>query len=91
MITLISFVMLMNYLRSNRGKKRKNIEDIMGRLKASSILSVLAAVSAILLFMFAEDMNQPAVVINRWTILMSVIAALQIVLAAFPKMKELRG
>ncbi len=91
LITLISFVMLMNYLRSNRGKKRKNIEDIMGRLKASSILSVLAAVSAILLFMFAEDMNQPAVVINRWTILMSVIAALQIVLAAFPKMKELRG
>lgn len=90
LITLISFVMLMNYLRSNRGKKWKNIEDIMGCLKASSILSVLAAVSAILLFMFAEDMNQPAVVINRWTILMSVIAALQIVLAAFPKMKGSR-
>ena len=48
-------------------------------------MSLIPAIGAVIAFILTEDMRLDMVIIDRWTLLMAVIALVQIILAVFSK------
>lgn len=60
----------------------------MNRFWKRFVLSIVPAAAAILAFILTEDMRQPMVFVDRWTILMAVIALAQVAVAVLSKKKK---
>ena len=56
-----------------------------GLWRLSSLIPALAAVIA---FILTEDMTQPMILVDRWTILMVIIGLVQVLVAIFSKKKK---
>ena len=72
-------------------KDDEEIEDAKAFFESSwfeRILSGIVGVFALLVVLITENMNLPMVWTDRWTFMMIVIFALQILVAAFAKNKD---
>ena len=88
---LLSLILLIGCF----GKKKKNEEEEteddeetqekIRKKKFWRILSLIPAIGAVIAFILTEDMRLDMVIIDRWTLLMAVIALVQIILAVFSK------
>jgi hypothetical protein len=65
-------------------KKDEKVEDRKGLVR---ILSIAPAVGAIIAFILTENMKNPMVFVDRWTLLMVLIALMQVVVVYFSKKK----
>ena len=77
-----SVILLVGYL----GKKRKedeegNEEYTVKKHGGWRLASLIPAIGAIIAFILTEDMSLPMVFVDRWTLLMVIIAVIQIVVA----------
>ena len=77
-----SLILLIGYL----GKKRKEDEEGNEEYTVKKhgfwrVASLVPAIGAIIAFILTEDMSQPMVFVDRWTLLMVIIAVIQIVIA----------
>jgi uncharacterized repeat protein (TIGR02543 family) len=73
--------------RTNRDRYRNQYED-ESKLKRKGflrLLSFIPLIVAVIVFILTEDMRNPMVFVDRWTIWMAVIAAVQVILALFCK------
>ena len=52
------------------------------------LFSLVPAIGAIIAFILTEDMRLPMVLVDRWTLLMIVIALIQVIVAFFSKKKK---
>ncbi len=68
-------------------KKRREVE-LTKRSKAFRWLTLVPAIGAILAFLLTEDMSNPMVFTDQWTILMIGIAAVQVLVAVFGIQKK---
>jgi len=55
-------------------KNQEEIESTNRRIRNMKIVAVVLAVAAIIIFIFTEDMTLPMTMVDKWTILMAVIA-----------------
>jgi len=78
-LAIISIFMLL--------KKRREVE-LTKRSKAFRWLTLVPAIGAILAFLLTEDMSNPMVFTDQWTILMIGIAAVQVLVAVFGIQKK---
>ena len=60
-------------------------EETLKRKGALRILSIIPLLVAVLLFILTENMSNPMIWVDRWTIWMALITLVQIVLAVFAK------
>ena len=80
---VISIVLLVGYFF---GRKHKNDEGEKGELKRkgmSRLLSLLPGIGGIVAFLLTENMRNPMVITDQWTLLMIVIAVVQAVVVLF--------
>ena len=67
-------ILIITYFTEKDGKKVKKRKGLI------RLLSVFPAVSAVLVFVLTEDMTQPMDIVDKWTIIMALIAAAQLIL-----------
>ena len=77
-----SVVLLVGYL----GKKRKEDEEGKEEYTVKKhgfwrVASLIPGIGAIVAFLLTEDMSQPMAFVDRWTLLMVILAVIQIVIA----------
>ena len=60
-------------------------DDRSKKMLIAKIAGALAGIAAPIVFILTEDMSLPMVMIDKWTVLMLVILAVQIVAAIFNK------
>ena len=86
---LLSLIMLIRYF----GKRREEDEETgevteIKRKGGVKLASIISAIGAIIAFILTEDMSLPMQMIDKWTILMVVILAIQVLVAFFSRKKE---
>ena len=91
--TLVSLLLLTFYFTGKRKEDedeervRRNTEDEdeeeLKRKGLIRLLSILPAVFAVITFILTEDMRNPMIIVDRWTILMLLYAVVNVVLAVF--------
>ena len=85
---VIAFMLIISMLMR---KDDEEIEDTKAFFESSwfeRILSGVVGIFALLVFLITENMNLPMVGTDRWTFIMVVIFALQILVAVFAKNKD---
>ncbi len=91
--TVISIYLVMMYFKSKKEEDSKMYDSNGNQINEAThrnklgirVLSVLIAVIAIFTFILTENMTQPMVLVDEWTILMVVYLLVQIVVAYFSK------
>lgn len=88
---LTSIVLLVGYF----GKKEEQDDDgnevDIKRKGIARLCSLVPAIAAIIAFFLTEDMRNPMILVDRWTLLMVILAVLQVLVAVFArKQKEQR-
>ena len=67
-----------------------NGESVMNRIKQRAgwrIISLLPAIGSVIAFILTENMRNPMVLVDRWTLLMVIIAVIQILVMMLSKKK----
>ena len=67
-----------------------NGESVMNRIKQRTgwrITSLLPAIGSVIAFILTENMRNPMVLIDRWTLLMVIIAVIQVLVMMLSKKK----
>ena len=86
---LLSIIMLIRYFGKRREEDEETGEETEIRRKgAVRLMSIIPALGAIIAFILTEDMSNPMIMIDKWTVLMIVILAIQIVVAIFAKTRK---
>ena len=94
-----SILLLIGYI----GKKQKEREDENGNVILNAegeaetddikkkggwrLASIIPAVAAVIAFILTENMRLPMVLVDKWTLLMVIIALVQLLVAYFSKKK----
>ena len=86
---LLSLIMLIRYF----GKRREEDEETgevteIKRKGGVKLASIIPAIGAIIAFILTEDMTLPMQMVDKWTLLMVVILAIQVLVAFFSRKKE---
>ena len=58
------------------------------RITAGSLLNIIAAVGAVLLFVFTENMRNPVTLRDQWTPFMLLIFALALLITSFAERRK---
>jgi hypothetical protein len=86
---LISVVLLIGYFTRKKHEEDDNSEEVEIKKKGfARVLILLPALAGVILFILTEDMTNPMVFTDQWTIWMAVIALLNVIVAFFSKKKE---
>ena len=90
---LASLLLLIGYL----GKKKHTERDEYGNERIDytrnkkgfwRVASLITAVAAVIAFVLTENMKLPMIMVDRWTLLMAVIAVLQLIVAVMSKKQK---
>ena len=90
---LASLLLLIGYL----GKKKHTERDEYGNKRIDytrnkkgfwRVASLIPAVAAVIAFVLTENMKLPMIMVDRWTLLMAVIAVLQLIVAVMSKKQK---
>ena len=90
---LASLLLLLGYL----GKKKHTERDEYGNKRIDytrnkkgfwRVASLIPAVAAVIAFVLTENMKLPMIMVDRWTLLMVVIAVLQLIVAVMSKKQK---
>ena len=90
---LASLLLLLGYL----GKKKHTARDEYGNERIDytrnkkgfwRVASLIPAVAAVIAFVLTENMKLPMIMVDRWTLLMAVIAVLQLIVAVMSKKQK---
>ena len=86
---LLSVVMLIRYFgRRNEEDEETGEETEIRRKGAVRLASIIPAIGAIIAFILTEDMTNPMIMTDKWTIMMIVILAVQCIVAIAAKKKS---
>ena len=69
----------------NMDKEENEDDNRSKRMLAAKIAGVLAGIAGPVVFLLTEDMSLPMAMFDKWTVLMAVILAVQVVAAIFNK------
>ena len=85
----LSLIMLMRYFgkREEEDEETGEVTEIK-RKGAVRLASVIPAIAGIVAFILTEDMTNPMTMVDKWTILMVVILAIQVIVAIVAKTKK---
>ena len=86
---LLSLIMLIRYF----GKRREEDEETgevteIKRKGGIRLASLIPAIAGIIAFILTEDMSNPMTLVDKWTLLMIIILAVQIVVAILAKTRK---
>ena len=90
---LASLLLLIGYL----GKKKHTERDEYGNKRTDytrnkkgfwRVASLIPAIAAVIAFVLTENMKLPMIIVDRWTLLMAVIAVLQLIVAVMSKKQK---
>ncbi len=90
---LASLLLLIGYL----GKKKHTERDEYGNKRIDytrnkkgfwRVASLIPAIAAVIAFVLTENMKLPMIMVDRWTLLMAVIAVLQLIVAVMSKKQK---
>ncbi len=80
--SLTSIVLLVGYFATkSRRDDDEETDETVKRKGFARVFSLLPAIVAIVTFFLTEDMTQPMVIVDNWTILMLAFALIQVVVA----------
>ena len=87
---IISAVLLVGYFGKKEDDEENDDEneDKTNRKGFTRVMSLIPAVGAAIIFILTENMNNPMILTDRWTILMAVILLIQAIVAIFAKKSE---
>ena len=86
---LLSLIMLVRYFGKRHEEDEETGEETEIKRKGGvRLASIIPAVAAIIAFILTEDMTNPMIMVDKWTLLMVVILAAQIVVAIIAKTKK---
>ena len=86
---LLSLIMLIRYFGKRREEDEETGEETEIKRKGGwRISSLIPAIGAIIAFILTEDMSNPMVMVDKWTLLMVIILAIQVGVAIMAKKKE---
>ncbi len=75
---LLSLIMMARYFRARREENEETGElEERNRKGALRLTSLIPAIGAIAAFIFTENMANPMVLTDRWTVMMIIILAIQ--------------
>ncbi len=77
----ISVALLITYFKSKDDEEWDMDEAKRKRKGAYRILSVILALVAAITFILTEDITQPMILIDKWTLLMAIYAVIQVIVA----------
>ncbi len=84
---LMSLLMLTFYFARKRGEdedmENVEVDEELKRKGLVRLLSILPAVIAVITFILTEDMRNPMILVDKWTLLMLLYAVVNVVLAFF--------
>lgn len=86
-----SLMLLIGYF-VNTGKASEEDEDDKKKLKKRGIVRLLSlpvAIISVIAFCLTEDITLPTGFVDRWTLLMAIIAVVQTIVVAFSRKKEI--
>ncbi len=78
---ITSAMLLISYFKNKDDEEWENDEAKRKRKGGYRILSVIVMIVSIITFILTEDMTQPMILIDKWTLLMAVYAVIQLVVA----------
>ena len=86
---LLSLIMMIRYFRAGREENEETGEtEDRNRKGAVRLASVIPAIGAIAAFLITEDMANPMILTDRWTILMVIFLAIQTGVAILAAKKD---
>jgi hypothetical protein len=85
---IISAVLLVGIFGKDEDEDEDGEEVEIKRHRFTRLMSLIPAVGAAIIFILTEDMSNPMVLVDRWTILMAVILLIQAIVAIFAKKSE---
>ena len=95
---IIMLLLMITYITKKRdekeGDKRKGRERDEAEVKRKGffrLAAVVIAIVSIVVFILTEDMRLPMVLVDRWTLLMAIIALIQVVVALISKKKYVKA
>lgn len=94
----ISVILLIGYFINRKSKEDEEDDEIVDEDEEEEnkrknkglfrLLSIIPALVAIIAFILTEDMTNPMIIIDRWTIVMLIIALVQLVVALASRKKD---
>ena len=86
---LLSIIMLVRYFGKRHEEDEETGEETEIKRKGGvRLASIIPAVAAIIAFILTEDMTNPMIMVDKWTLLMVVILAVQVIVAIIAKTKK---
>ncbi|MBQ6621407.1 MAG: Cna B-type domain-containing protein [Mogibacterium sp.] len=90
---ILSVILLIGYFtgRKKDEESEEDAEEEEDQLKRKGLLrlaSLIPAIAGIVTFILTEDMSLPMQLVDRWTIVMVIILAVQVLVALFSKKKR---
>ena len=86
MTALLSLIMMIRYFRAGREEDDENTDrNRKGSLRLASMIPAIGAIAA---FILTENMANPMILTDRWTVMMIVILAVQTGVALLVGKKE---
>ena len=92
---IIMLLLVITYFTYKREEKEENKdiereegEDKVKRKGFFRLAAVAVAIVSVVVFILTEDMRLPMVLVDRWTLLMAIIALIQVVVALISKKKH---
>lgn len=82
---IISAVLLVGIFGKNEEENEEGEEVEINRKRLARLMSLIPAIGAAIIFILTEDMSNPMVLVDGWTILMAVILLIQAVVAMIAK------
>ena len=82
---IISAVLLVGIFGKNEEENEEGEEVEIKRKRLARLMSLIPAIGAAIIFIITEDMSNPMVLVDGWTILMAVILIIQAVVAMIAK------
>ena len=80
--------MILTYFRRKEDEKEENEEQEENNRRASKFFGMIPAIASVLVFLFTEDMRNRMVMVDRWTLLMVVLLAVNMLAAYFTRNKD---
>ena len=93
---IIMLLLMVTYFTNKREEEEENTgkeeerdqdKDKVKRKGFFRLVAVIVAIVSVVVFILTEDMRLPMVLIDRWTLLMAIIALIQVVVALISKKK----
>ncbi|MBQ3465371.1 MAG: InlB B-repeat-containing protein [Firmicutes bacterium] len=86
---LLSIIMLIRFFtRRKEEDEETGEEEKVQRKGALRIASIIPAIGAIIAFILTEDMSLPMQMVDKWTVLMIIILAIQVLVAIFANFRR---